>query len=282
MAAAALESPPPAEAPTSPSPSSSNPLKLLSTLDPSKKYTLVFLVSVGTTLLLTGASGGRLLKRAKASTASPTPAPTPAPKAASAPLPVPRPPPVSASSTLPPAPFFANPNSVNRPRSVLRSWRVAASPSPLPATGAATAYFLPNATLLSASSSFATALDQADRLHKDGVEPEGEILDDGFNPAVFAAKAFAIATGLTVGAFAVAIGGVMAWLGVSDVSRSAEMRWTVICEAWMVGRGELMSGDWTGMPLLLECNCFRRTILASKHLLARVCVAASRQERSLR
>lgn len=34
-------------------------------LDSTKKYTLVFLVSLGTTLLVTGFSGGRLLKRAK-------------------------------------------------------------------------------------------------------------------------------------------------------------------------------------------------------------------------
>ena len=43
-------------------------------------------------------------------------------------------------------------------------------------------------------------------------------MDDGFNPAVFAAKAFAIATGITVGAFALAVGGVMSWFGVKDVS----------------------------------------------------------------
>lgn len=59
-------------------------------------------------------------------------------------------------------------------------------------------------------------------------------MDDGFNPAVFAAKAFAIATGITVGAFALAVGGVMSWFGVKDVSGFAG--WTGLeLGMWIVG-----------------------------------------------
>ena len=60
-------------------------------------------------------------------------------------------------------------------------------------------------------------------------------MDDGFNPAVFAAKAFAIATGITVGALA--LGGVMSWVGVKDVSGLAG---SVVAEPggrdWSCGR----------------------------------------------
>lgn len=65
----------------------------------------------------------------------------------------------------------------------------------------------------------AEEMDRVDRLHKDGELPDDPgAADDGFNPAVFAFKAFAIATGLTFSAFALAVGGLMAYLGVKDVS----------------------------------------------------------------
>lgn len=211
-----------------PQASSKNPLKALSTLDPSKKYTLVFLMSVGATLLVTGRTGGGLLKKAKHATAPPQPAaasastlttPLPPPAAPSIvpPKPVSRRPPPFAPA-LAPLPLFADPHSLRPPtKSLLRTWR---TPAPSSSRTGATAYFLPNATLLAGSNSFAEALDREDKLHKDGepTKDEEEIVDDGFNPAVFAAKAFGIATALTIGAFTLGIAGVMLWYGVDDVS----------------------------------------------------------------
>lgn len=53
-------------------------------------------------------------------------------------------------------------------------------------------------------------------------ERREKMQDDGFNPAVFAAKAFGIATALTVSVFTVGIAGVMTWFGVKDVSLDCE------------------------------------------------------------
>lgn len=221
---------------------SSNPLTALSNLDSSKKCTappppssldapadpvlvpdtLIFLASVGTTLLVTGASGGRLLKRAKRVTATPTPAPT-----ASAPL---HAAPLQSASAIPPAPVPALP-SLGRSKPLLKSWRhLSASPD----SSKSASYFLPNATLLSESNLLAAQIDAEDRLHKDGASKEEEdaveFVDDGFNPAVFAAKAFAIASVITLTSFGLAIGGVMAYLGVKDVSRHLRARFAdAIC-----------------------------------------------------
>lgn len=216
--------PPPASGSSLPA----TPTAKLSALDdPTKKYTLIFLVSVGTTLLLTGASGGRLLKRAKATTA-PTPTATPSPSAPLAARPPPPPPagpsaPAPISPNLPPSYFSPQPPQSfpsPKPQHLLKTFRLSpSSPSTLRPTsaGAPSDYFLPNATLLAHSNEFAEELDRADRLHKDGPE-QPEAPDDGFNPAVFAAKAFAIATALTVSAFAAGIGGLMYYLGAEDVS----------------------------------------------------------------
>jgi len=219
-------------APVEPAAGSSLPqsptAKLSALDDPAKKYTLIFLVSVGTTLLLTGASGGRLLKRAKATTA-PTPPSTPTPSAsasARAPAPpssAPAPRPVAAklpSTYFSPQPPQSFPSP--KPPHLLKTFRLSpSSPSSLRPTsaGSPSDYFLPNATLLAHSNEFAEALDHADRLHKDGPE-QPEAPDDGFNPAVFAAKAFAIATVLTVSTFAAGIGGLMYYLGADDVSQT--------------------------------------------------------------
>lgn len=211
---------------------SNNPLHVLSTIDSSKKYTLVFLVSVGTTLLVTGASGGRLLKKAKKVTAepvasaasvqpvkrarinlkptAPVPAPTPTP------IPIPRVSPLDLNvpSTPPPVPIFADPHSLAPPRrSLLRSFKQDTAAGPK-----ATAYFLPNATLLAESNAFAENLDTADKLHKDGTLDQPDAPEDGFNPALYAFKAFAIATTITVSAFGLGIVGLMKYLGVNDVS----------------------------------------------------------------
>ncbi|KAL8293631.1 hypothetical protein RQP46_000332 [Phenoliferia psychrophenolica] len=194
-------------------PRSSNPLTALSNLDSSKKYTLIFLASVGTTLLVTGASGGRLLKRAKRVTAAPSPAP-----AAAAPSATPfHAPPIPSTSAIPPVPIPAIP-SLGRSKPLLKSWRhLSASPN----SSSSPSYFLPNATLLSESNLLAQEIDAQDRLHKDGAsqadQDAEEVVDDGFNPAVFAAKAFAIATAITVSSFGLAIGGVMAYYGVKDL-----------------------------------------------------------------
>lgn len=56
---------------------------------------------------------------------------------------------------------------------------------------------------------------------------EKDYVDDGFNPAFFAAKAFGIATLITVSAFSAAVGGVMWWLGAEDVSSLSLFWWFI-------------------------------------------------------
>lgn len=217
---ATLPSPQPAPSASGSSLPPTPTAKLSALDDPAKKYTLIFLVSVGTTLLLTGASGGRLLKRAKATTA---PAPTtPSPSAPLAPKPAPPPPP-PISRNLPSSYFSPQPPQsfpAPKPQHLLKTFRLSpSSPSSLRPTsaGSPSDYFLPNATLLAHSNKFAEELDKADKLHEQG-EEQPEVVDDGFNPAVYAAKAFGIATVLTVSTFAAGIGGLMYYLGADDVS----------------------------------------------------------------
>ncbi|GAA6048590.1 hypothetical protein JCM3770_002044 [Rhodotorula araucariae] len=215
---------------------------LWESLDPEdqKKYATVFLVSVGVTLLVTGRSGGKLLKRAKAAEPSaPVPAtrsprrsapPPPAPAAAPAPAArATRPPPapvvepaqptVSTALPTPPPLSLLTPNSLSapKPRRLLPSFSSASAPvSVISARPAPSSYFLPNPTLTAQSTAFATRLDALDRLHEDGEGPPAPI-EDGFNPALYAAKAFGIATAITVGTFAVGVYGVMRWLEVDDL-----------------------------------------------------------------
>ncbi|GAA5970474.1 hypothetical protein JCM21900_003140 [Sporobolomyces salmonicolor] len=202
-----------------------------------KKYALVFLISVGTTLLVTGRSGGSLLKRAKNAEASAPPPPSAAPRAPrvrtrapalSTPVvPPPRPsaaaapaPPTS-SLPSPPPPSIVHPNSLTppKPRRLLPLFVAPSShPSALSSRPAPSAYFLPNSHLADLSSAYATELDRLDKLHEDGrVDEEKPAPDDGFNPAVFAAKALGIATAMTFGTFAVGIWSIMKWLGADDM-----------------------------------------------------------------
>ncbi|BGP48655.1 hypothetical protein JCM10450v2_004531 [Rhodotorula kratochvilovae] len=201
-----------------------------------KKYATVFLVSVGVTLLVTGRSGGKLLKRAKAAEgAAPAATPTPAPRRAAPPPPPPAPAPAPARPAPAPAPIepiqpsvstalptppplsFLNPNALTapRPRRFLPSFS-SAPVSVVSARPAPSSYFLPNPTLTAQSTAFAARLDALDRLHEDGEGPPPPI-EDGFNPAVYAAKAFGIATAITVGTFAAGVWGVMCWLEVDDL-----------------------------------------------------------------
>jgi hypothetical protein len=200
------------------------PFETLSAMDPSRKYSLIFLMSVGTTLLLTGASGKRLLGRAQKATAPPSATPSPS---SPGPSTVPRP---SASTSTtrprppPPSPLSQTPRESS---SQLQKWRYTVplanslDPDPLPqALKKNYDYFLPNATILARSSAFAERLDVEDRLHKDGPEEfgnEGSQVDDGFNPALFAGKAFAIASAITFTTFAVGVASVMAYFGVTSV-----------------------------------------------------------------
>ncbi|GAA5853217.1 hypothetical protein JCM3766R1_000198 [Sporobolomyces carnicolor] len=198
-----------------------------------KKYTLVFLVSLGTTLLVTGRSGGSLLKRAKKSEATARPRPPPPP-----PPPTPIPNPVQPlaqqrrrvevpdnSDVKPPPTSFLHPNELSPFRSERRRGRRRLLPSFVATTTTTTttptsAYFLPNPFLTSESTRYAKELDRQDKLHEDGrepEEPEGPVVDDGFNPAVYAAKALGIATVITFTSFGVGIFGLMKWLGVSDM-----------------------------------------------------------------
>lgn len=226
---------------------SSNPLAALSNLDPSKKYTLVFLMSVGTTLLVTGFSGGRLLKRAKTMTAEPvavssistlTPSSarpaanssilSSAPSTSSSSLsPLRLRNPIASTSTLPhtsslssrrASPALMNlaasfPSAEPQHRSLLQQWSKE--------KGSDLSYWLSNTSLASDSAAAVAASEAYDKQgvgYEDKTEGEEEpYVDDGFNPAVFAAKAFAIASVLTVGTFGIAIAAVMKWYEVSDV-----------------------------------------------------------------
>ncbi|GAA6043471.1 hypothetical protein JCM8097_000727 [Rhodosporidiobolus ruineniae] len=215
-----------------------------------KKATLIFLVSLGTTLLVTGRSGGKLLKRAKASEGAappprtpPTPAPAtralpPQPPRPTPPPPRPSPPPTTVkhdpvSLTLPQAPpaSFLHPNSLTppRPRRLLPSFVASPSssssdePSILSSTTRPppSAYFLPNPTLVSASTAYAKQLDRLDKLHEEGEADLPPPIEDGFNPAVYAMKALVIATALTVGTFGAGIYGLMKYLGADDLDTLA-------------------------------------------------------------
>ncbi|KAK4047237.1 hypothetical protein OIV83_005541 [Microbotryomycetes sp. JL201] len=231
-------------------------LSKFQSMETSKKYTLVFLVSVGTTLLVTGASGGRLLKRAKRTEASAPVASTsklsidtsksrnvvPAAEqgpprsqsesllgrlgkrrraldAATPPVPIPRRTGFEAPLPTPPTPVFADPHALSPRKSLLRSWR-----SPTASPRSPSAYFLPNTTIVNNSTAFAEALDKADKAHELGAEAMAREasaahtdVDDDFNPAMYAFKAFAIATAITVSAFAVSIVALMKYLEVDSL-----------------------------------------------------------------
>ncbi|GAA5967541.1 hypothetical protein JCM11641_005689 [Rhodosporidiobolus odoratus] len=199
---------------------SDRPKKSLFDLTPEqqKKATLIFLISLGTTLLVAGRSGGKLLKRAKASegaasipTKQATPRPPPPPK------PVQQP---DTTVKLPPAPpaSFLHPNSLTPPkaRRLLPSF-VRLEPTSSLAKPPSSAYFLPNPTLTAQSTAFAAQLDRLDKLHEDGSAELPDPVEDGFNPAVYAAKAFGIATALTFSAFGVGIWGLMRYCDVDDL-----------------------------------------------------------------
>lgn len=137
--------------------------------------------------------------------------PTPAEEAASSPQPIPLP------------TSFLHPDSLVPPKPVrlLRSF-VAPSPpdapvSVLPSRPPASSYFLPNPQITSASKAFADEVDRLDKLHDDGTAEKQE-LPEGFNPALYAAKALGIATLITVGTFSAGVYGLMRWFGVDDVS----------------------------------------------------------------
>lgn len=215
------------DAPSDAPPTSSNPLTLLSTLEPSKKYTLVFLVSVGATLLVTGASGGRLLKRAKKMSAEPVVTPI-SPSVATPVLPkiqlatARHHPSAKASSSLLSSSSATTATSrqslidlatsfppIQPPtRSLLRQWSKD--------KGSDLSFWLPNSSLTASSEAAAAKADAYDKA-QEGDDVEREYVDDGFNPAIYAAKAFGIASLITVGTFAAGIFGVMKYFGVSDV-----------------------------------------------------------------
>ncbi|KWU42023.1 hypothetical protein RHOSPDRAFT_27242 [Rhodotorula sp. JG-1b] len=239
------------------------PAGLWNSLSPSeqKKAVTVFLCSLGVTLLITGRSGGKLLKRAKATEANSATADAVATSSAatrlkSATRPRPPPPPapattstsasasaIPATAPTPPRPqappiSFLHPNALTPPaqprprRRLLPSFILPSSPSPSPSvlplssrrrSPAPSSYFLPNPTIVARSTAFADELDKYDKLHEDGapLPPPAAGEDDGFNPAWFAFKALAIATALSVGTFAAGIYGVMRYLGVDDVESLA-------------------------------------------------------------
>lgn len=198
-------------------PGSSSPLSKFTALDASKKYTLMFLMSVGATLLVTGASGGRLLKRARRAAAEPIPTPQPKPASIIPLVPTPRPsapsavpPPVSSSrqSLLDLATSF--PPIVTPQRSLLRQWSKD--------KGSDLSFWIPNSTLAESSALAAQAADAYDKFQSGDDQVEQNYVDDGFNPALYGAKAFGIATLITFSTFGAGIYAVMRYFGVSDVS----------------------------------------------------------------
>ncbi|KAK4048285.1 hypothetical protein OIO90_005904 [Microbotryomycetes sp. JL221] len=231
-------------------------------METSKKYTLVFLLSVGTTLLVTGASGSRLLKRAKQTEASSSsssssslastsrlspstvnPASVPSMTterrtrrqrndavAITPPLPIPKSIMLQHKLPQPPTPVFADPLSIKPKRrgSLLQSWKPQSSipfESSSSSSTTVTAYFLPNSTISNQSNEFAKALDESDKLHEHGIESierqkqidnQPLVDEDDFNPAMYAMKAFVIATVITVSSFALGITGLMKFYEVQD------------------------------------------------------------------
>lgn len=93
-------------------------------------------------------------------------------------------------------------------RSLLRQWSQD--------KGADLSFWLPNASLLASSAEAAAKAEQYDKL-QEGEDVEQPYVDDGFNPAVYAAKAFGIASLITIGTFAAGIFAVMKYFGVSDL-----------------------------------------------------------------
>ncbi|BGP25121.1 hypothetical protein Rt10032_c09g4059 [Rhodotorula toruloides] len=209
-----------------------------------KKAITIFLCSLGITLLVTGRSSEKLLKKAragevgsigdvqKAAQASKVAEATPNPI-------LPRQPILSsrlqsaladaaALSSQPASPpsSFLHPNSLVPPKQprLLRSF-VAPSPpdtpiSVLPSLPPASSYFLPNPQITSASKAFADEVDRLDKLHEDGTVEEQE-LPEGFNPALYAAKALGIATLITMGTFSAGVYVLMRWFGVDDLEMLA-------------------------------------------------------------
>lgn len=129
-------------------------------------------------------------------------------------------PPISTALPRAPSLAFLHPNSLTppKPRRLLPSFVSPSSAvSVLPSRPAPSAFFLPNPTLLSHSTAYAGELDTADKLHEEGTLEAPPGIEDGFNPAVFAAKALGIATLLSFGTFGVGIFGLMKYFGVDDV-----------------------------------------------------------------
>ncbi|BGP16740.1 hypothetical protein JCM10213_009157 [Rhodosporidiobolus nylandii] len=193
-----------------------------------KKALVVVMSAVGTALLLSGRTGSMALKRAKASegsAAAAAAAPPPPPPAKTRPTP---PPPTAPKQVLhspttaelprAPSPSFLNPNALTppKPRRLLPSFVNLDTPSQL-AKPPSSAYFLPNPTLLSQSTAFASQLDKLDKLHEEGSAEAPPVIEDGFNPAIYAAKALGIATAITFSAFGLGIFGLMQYLGVDDL-----------------------------------------------------------------
>lgn len=222
-----------------PPPASWSPLSTLSNLDSSKKYTVLFLVSAATTLLITGKSGKSLMQRAKRMAAEPAstsavprghseqrtgilaslellPPPGVAGPAALAPLPnlIPFSRPARRRRISPALADLASsfPPLAQQHRSLLKQWSQD--------KGTDLSFWLPNTTL-TADSIAAAHDDELSDLPGAGqfLPPEGAApyIDDGVNPAVFAAKAFLYATALTLSAFGLGVWGVMRWYHVSDV-----------------------------------------------------------------
>ena len=98
-------------------------------------------------------------------------------------------------------------------RSLLRQWSKD--------KGSDLSFWLPNSSLSASSEAAAAKADAYDKAQEGEDVERTEYVDDGFNPAVYAAKAFGIASLITIGTFAAGIFGVMKYFGVSDVSTSA-------------------------------------------------------------
>lgn len=208
-----------------------------------KKAITIFLCSLGITLLVTGRSGGKMMKSARAGQAEAAvevqkvAQAGKAADAATAPLPPRQPSPptrsrpesagdaaIPAQPTLLPSSYLY-PDSLVPPKQtrLLRSFVSPSSPdtpvSVLPSRLPASSYFLPNPQISSASKAFSDEVDRLDKLHEFGTLEQAQELPEAFNPALYAMKALGIATIITLGTFSAGVYGLMRWIGVDDVSR---------------------------------------------------------------
>lgn len=160
----------------------------LARMESEKKYMLIAFASVGVTLLVTGATGPRLLKRLQRIGGGAT---------------------TTTTSSI-----EAVPAKVKR----VRLKDLAASSS-FSVDLKKAHYFSTNSAIIDQSTAWAQKVEEQDKLFVEGSEEmkEQAALDDGFNPATFALKAFAIATAIVASLATASVYALMRYYDIDDV-----------------------------------------------------------------